>query len=47
MHTAVALIALPVLAVLAVLDRSPKTENGTRDFVAIVIIASLVAVGTW
>jgi hypothetical protein len=47
MRTAVALLALLVLAVLAVLHRNSRTENRTRDFVAIVIIASLVAAGTW
>ena len=47
MHTVVAVFALPVLVALAVLQRSSKAESKTRDFVAIVIIASLVAFGTW
>jgi hypothetical protein len=47
MHTVVAAFALAVLVALAVLQRSSKAENKTRDFVTIVIIASLVAFGTW
>jgi hypothetical protein len=47
MHTVVAVFALPVFVALAVLQRSSKAESKTRDFVAIVIIASLVAFGTW
>ena len=45
MNTVIALIALPVLAVLAALQISSKAENKTRDFVTIVIIATLVALG--
>ena len=45
MNTVVALIAIPVLAALAALQMSSKAENKTRDFVTIVIIATLVALG--
>lgn len=45
MHTAVALIALPVLAVLAALQMSAKAENKMRDILILVIIATLVTLG--
>jgi len=45
MHTVVALFAVPVLVALAALQISSKAENKTRDFVTIVIIATLVALG--
>jgi hypothetical protein len=45
MHTVVAIIAVPVLAALAALQMSSKAENNTRDFVTILIIATLVALG--
>jgi hypothetical protein len=47
MQTAVTLVALPVLAVLAALQMSSKAENKPRDFFTIVIIATFVAVGSW
>jgi hypothetical protein len=45
MHTVVGLFAVPVLVALAALQISSKAENKTRDFVTIVIIATLVALG--
>jgi hypothetical protein len=45
MHTAVALIALPVLSVLAALQMSSKAENKTRDLLTMMIIATLITLG--
>ena len=45
MHTVVAVFSLSVLAALAALQISSKAENKTRDFFAIVVIATLVALG--
>jgi hypothetical protein len=47
MSFAVAAIAAPVLAALAALHMSSKTENKSRDFFTIVIIATLMAAGSW
>lgn len=46
MHTVVALIAVPVLAALAALQMSSKTESNKRDFVTIAIIATIVTLAS-